>query len=74
MTFDGEQFEFSGHCTYLLAHDFVRNEFAILVKYDIETNGTDSLVSHKIIVLDKHLTVEINVFDNVNDQFFIHHL
>ncbi|XP_011501595.1 PREDICTED: uncharacterized protein LOC105365190 [Ceratosolen solmsi marchali] len=63
-TFDGRYFEFAGSCTYLAAHDFVRNHFAILIKY--ERNASNASPTYKIIVLVGKNGIQIDVFnDNV---------
>ncbi|KAK2581438.1 hypothetical protein KPH14_005113 [Odynerus spinipes] len=60
-TFDGLHFDLVGSCTYLLARDFVRNTFAILIKYNQESNK----VTHKIIVLIGKNEIEIDIFNNM---------
>ncbi|KZC12617.1 Vitellogenin, partial [Dufourea novaeangliae] len=59
-TFDGRHLDFVGPCTYLLARDFVRNTFTILIKYDLKPDR----VTHKIIILIGKDAVELDIFDN----------
>nr|XP_012235380.1 PREDICTED: uncharacterized protein LOC105679739 [Linepithema humile] len=60
VTFDGRHFDFAGNCTYLLAKDFVRNTFAILVKYDRQAEK----ITHQIIVLIGNNAIELDLFNN----------
>ncbi|XP_046746375.1 uncharacterized protein LOC124411334 [Diprion similis] len=60
MTFDGRYYEFSGECTYLLAQDFVHNQFAVLVKYSVDELQT----SHQIIVLVGDKAIQLDPFKN----------
>lgn len=61
-TFDGLHFDLIGSCTYLLAHDFVRNTFAILIRYNQES---DKLTHHIIVLIDKN-EIEIDIFNDVS--------
>jgi len=63
MTFDGRAYEFAGECSYLLAHDFMDNNFTAIVKYTPDANNE----KHFVVILDGHsielypnLTVGIN--------------
>ncbi|XP_012280436.1 uncharacterized protein LOC105699757 [Orussus abietinus] len=60
VTFDGDHYEFSGSCTYLLARDFVRDQFAVLIQYDQGDRGTGK--SHRVIVLMGKQAIELDVF------------
>ncbi|XP_012534919.2 uncharacterized protein LOC105835859 [Monomorium pharaonis] len=60
ITFDGRYFEFVGNCTYLLAKDFVRDTFAVLVKYDQQAEE----VTHKIIVIIGSNAIELDLFND----------
>ncbi|XP_029160980.1 apolipophorins isoform X2 [Nylanderia fulva] len=60
ITFDGRYFDFVGNCTYLLAKDFVHNTFAILVKYNTETEK----ITHQIIVLVGNNAIELDLFND----------
>lgn len=60
ITFDGRYFEFAGNCTYLLAKDFVRDTFAVLVKYDQQ----EEEITHKIIVLIGSNAIELDLFND----------
>lgn len=64
MTFDGRYYEFSGECTYLLAQDFVRHQFAVLIKYRVVGGRT----THQIIVLIGGKAIELDVAKNVSIQ------
>ncbi|KAI4503203.1 hypothetical protein M0802_001425 [Mischocyttarus mexicanus] len=60
-TFDGLHFDLLGTCNYLLARDFVRNTFAILIKYNQKYNK----LTHRIIVLIGKNEIEIDFFNDV---------
>ncbi|KAI4492782.1 hypothetical protein M0804_002573 [Polistes exclamans] len=60
-TFDGLHFDLFGSCTYLLAHDFVKNTFAILIKYNQESDK----LTHRIVVLIGKNEIEIDIFNDV---------
>ncbi|XP_024879673.1 uncharacterized protein LOC112459670 [Temnothorax curvispinosus] len=60
ITFDGRYFDFAGNCTYLLAKDFVRDTFAVLVKYDQQAEE----ITHKIIVLIGSNAIELDLFND----------
>ncbi|XP_025074116.1 uncharacterized protein LOC105427375 [Pogonomyrmex barbatus] len=60
VTFDGRYFDFAGNYTYLLAKDFVRDTFAILVKYDRQSEE----ITHKIIVLIGSNAIELDLFND----------
>ncbi|XP_076235875.1 apolipoprotein lipid transfer particle [Calliopsis andreniformis] len=59
-TFDGQHLNFIGPCTYLLARDFVRDTFTILIKYDLRPDH----LTHKIIILIGQNAIELNLFDD----------
>ncbi|XP_053973970.1 uncharacterized protein LOC128873939 [Hylaeus volcanicus] len=59
-TFDGRHLDFVGPCTYLLARDFVRDTFTILIKYDLQSDR----VTHKIIMLIGKNAIELNIFNH----------
>lgn len=63
VTFDGRHFDFVGSCTYLLSRDFVRNTFAILIKY----NGKPEKMTHQLIVLIGNNIIELDVFEDVSE-------
>lgn len=65
ITFDGRHTDFVGSCTYLLARDFVRNTFAILVEYQQRSDR----ITRKIIILLGRDALEIDFFNDVS----IHH-
>lgn len=57
MTFDGRFFEFAGECSYLLASDFLRNEFSAVVNYE----GSAGKVSRKsLTILSDGRQIEID--------------
>ncbi|XP_043519972.1 uncharacterized protein LOC122533896 [Frieseomelitta varia] len=60
ITFDGRHVEFMGPCTYLLARDFVRDTFAILLEYQQQFDR----VTHKIIVLLGKDALELDFFND----------
>lgn len=62
VTFDGRYFDFAGNCTYLLAKDFVHDTFAVLVKYNTETEK----ITHQIIVLIENNAIELDLFNDVS--------
>jgi len=62
ITFDGRYFEFAGNCIYLLAKDFIRNTFTVLVKYDQQNEK----ITHKIIVLIGSNAIELDLFNDVS--------
>lgn len=64
VTFDGRHIDFAGSCTYLLAGDFVRNHFAVLIEYDREPNS--DRITHRIIVLIGRKAIELDVFKDVS--------
>lgn len=66
-TFDGRQLDFVGPCTYLLARDFVRDTFAIFIKYDLQSDR----VTHKIIILIGRDAIELDIFNDVSKHFQI---
>lgn len=69
-TFDGHHFEFAGSCTYLVARDFVRNHFAILIKYNNNGNNT-RMMSHTLIVLVGNDAIELDIFEDVSEHIFL---
>ncbi|XP_031834655.2 apolipoprotein lipid transfer particle isoform X2 [Nomia melanderi] len=60
VTFDGRHVVFARPGTYLLARDFVRDTFTILIKYDLQSDQ----VTHKIIILMGKKAIELNIFDD----------
>ncbi|CAL7937265.1 unnamed protein product [Xylocopa violacea] len=60
VTFDGRHVNFAGRCTYLLARDFARDSFAILLRYQPRTDR----VAHKIIVLLGNDVLELDIFND----------
>ncbi|KAL2717243.1 hypothetical protein V1478_012943 [Vespula squamosa] len=60
-TFDGQHFDLIGSCTYLLARDFFRNTFAILIRYNQESDK----LTHDIIVLIDKNEIEIDIFNDM---------
>ncbi|KAF7992093.1 hypothetical protein HCN44_001418 [Aphidius gifuensis] len=59
VTFDGLHIDFVGKDSYLLAADFVNNDFSVLINYEDENNST---IRHKIIVLTGKQIIQIDVF------------
>lgn len=62
ITFDGRHMDFVGSCTYLLARDFVRNTFAILVEYQQRSDR----ITRKIVILLGKDALEIDFFNDVS--------
>ena len=62
VTFDGHFIQFAGNCTYLLARDFLRDEFAVLVKY----NRDEKTPHHQIIVLIGKKPIIVDLFKDVS--------
>lgn len=62
VTFDGHFIQFAGNCTYLLARDFLRDEFAVLVRY----NQDDKTIHHQIIVLIGKNPIIVDLFEDVS--------
>ena len=62
VTFDGQFIQFAGSCTYLLARDFVRDQFAVLIKYDPDHNN----LHHQIILLIGKEPIIVDLFKNVS--------
>ncbi|XP_043484877.1 apolipophorins [Leptopilina heterotoma] len=60
ITFDGHFIQFAGSCTYLLARDFVREQFAVLIKY-VEDSSSEN-ITHQIIVLFGKQSVVVDLF------------
>lgn len=54
--------DFVGSCTYLLARDFVRNTFAILVEYQQRSDR----ITRKIVILLGKDALEIDFFNDVS--------
>lgn len=66
LTFDGHYFDFAGDCTYLLAKDFVRDTFTVLVKYDRQAEK----ITHKIVVLIGTNAIELDLFNDVSRIYY----
>lgn len=64
ITFDGHFIQYAGSCTYLLARDFVREQFAVLIKYDEDSNSKN--ITHQIIVLFGRQSVVVDLFKDVS--------
>lgn len=64
VTFDGRHYDFAGTSTYLLAHDFVRNQFAVFISYFPSTNDNNTTINHKIIVTIGRQSLQVNVFND----------
>jgi len=44
VTFDQRHYDFKGHCSYLLANDFVGREFSLVLNYQPEIKGHYTLL------------------------------
>ncbi|KAJ8665451.1 hypothetical protein QAD02_007113, partial [Eretmocerus hayati] len=61
-TFDGKVYSFQGSCMYLAAHDFVHEQFTIVIKY---TNGSSNATpQHQIMIAIGSDVVQLNIFQN----------
>ncbi|WP_411026688.1 VWD domain-containing protein, partial [Salmonella sp. s54395] len=54
-TFDGSYYAFAGKCSFILAQDFVDNNFTIAVEYD----RSDDVTSKSFTVISDGVTIEI---------------
>lgn len=57
VTFDQRHYDFKGHCSYLLANDFVGREFSLVMNYESDTIGRYTL----LLLLGTHETVSIDL-------------
>lgn len=58
VTFDQQYYTLRGHCSFLLARDFVNEEFSLVLKYDSHGHHT------VVLLFDEH-TVEIDLENDV---------
>lgn len=61
VTFDQQYYTLRGHCSFLLAKDFVKEEFSLVLKYD-------SRGHHTIFLLFDEHTVEIDLENDVSNR------
>lgn len=57
LTFDGQTLSFRGSCDYLLARDFVNENFTLIMRATNSTNKGQFLLTH--IMPDYSLTIDI---------------
>ncbi|KAG8042041.1 hypothetical protein G9C98_000032 [Cotesia typhae] len=63
VTFDGRHYDFAGTKTYLLAHDFIDNQFAVFISYSPnETNS--SIIDHKIVATIGEQSLLVDLFND----------
>lgn len=62
VTFDQRHYDFKGHCSYLLANDFVGHEFSLVLNYEAETKG-----HYSVLLMLGHETVSIDLQRKVSD-------
>lgn len=56
VTFDQKHYDFKGHCSYLLANDFVGHEFSLVMNYE-----SDIIGHYTLLLLLGHETVSIDL-------------
>lgn len=61
ITFDRKHFEFQGTCSYLLAHDFIDNNFTIIASYDAKKLGK----THHLNIFIANESLIVDVFQNL---------
>lgn len=59
VTFDGRHFEFTAPCTYLLAHDFLNQDFTLAVQY-LLSRGKPSAVIFDLVMGDAHWQLDLS--------------
>lgn len=61
-TFDGKTYDFSGNCSYLLAHDFVGKKFSLFMRYTETHQYLISLLAHDYLV-------DVDLANNVSNIY-----
>lgn len=65
VTFDQRHYDFKGHCSYLLANDFVGHEFSLVLNYESEIKG-----HYTMLLLLGSETISIDLQRRVSWYFF----
>lgn len=71
VTFDQRHYDFKGHCSYLLANDFIGHEFSLVLNYESEIKGHYTmllLLGSETISID--LQRKVNNYSIFNEFFF----
>lgn len=63
VTFDQRHYDFKGHCSYLLANDFVGHEFSLVLNYQSEIKG-----HYTLLLLLGSETISIDLQHKVSDE------
>lgn len=64
-TFDGRYMEFAGTCTYLVASDFFREDFSILINYE---NSNSKYLFYELIVIVGNDAISLDIFEKVSNN------
>lgn len=64
VTFDQRHYDFKGHCSYLLANDFIGHEFSLVLSYEPEIKG-----HYTVLLMLGTETVSIDLLRKVSPRF-----